>query len=283
MPSLSNQEVQPFRFCKELAANEKTTRDRAVRALSKRLGRSLHLSHLDLMKLWKGLFYCVWMSDKPLVQQELAQQLAAAIHCMPRDQELRYIEAFWCTMIREWYNIDRLRLDKYYMLIRKMLHEIFEYLKRRSWDNSSVESVSLLLEQRVLCGQEEKIIPESLQYFVAENFLQELRKFSDQPVPVLLLRPFTKVITLSSHPIYLKRVKNCIFDQLLEAYKLYKENKTTAKYPPLFGNDLESIRNILIELANQKEIQPRNYKCLRHIIQSYDRILCPSTTHQQVS
>ena len=23
---------------------------------------------LDLMKVWKGLFYCMWMSDKPLIQ-----------------------------------------------------------------------------------------------------------------------------------------------------------------------------------------------------------------------
>ena len=28
----------------------------------------------ELLKLWKGLFYCMWMSDKPLVQEELAKR-----------------------------------------------------------------------------------------------------------------------------------------------------------------------------------------------------------------
>lgn len=23
---------------------------------------------VDLLKIWKGLFYCMWMSDKPLIQ-----------------------------------------------------------------------------------------------------------------------------------------------------------------------------------------------------------------------
>ena len=30
----------------------------------------------ELMRLWKGLFYCMWMSDKPLVQEELAGKIA---------------------------------------------------------------------------------------------------------------------------------------------------------------------------------------------------------------
>ena len=25
-------------------------------------------THMEMMKLWKGLYYCMWMSDKPLVQ-----------------------------------------------------------------------------------------------------------------------------------------------------------------------------------------------------------------------
>ena len=29
---------------------------------------SLGLTESDMLKLWKGLFYCMWMSDKPKVQ-----------------------------------------------------------------------------------------------------------------------------------------------------------------------------------------------------------------------
>jgi len=29
---------------------------------------TLGLAEEELLKLWKGLFYCMWFSDKPLVQ-----------------------------------------------------------------------------------------------------------------------------------------------------------------------------------------------------------------------
>ena len=29
-----------------------------------------------MLRIWKGLFYCLWMSDKPLVQEELAKNIA---------------------------------------------------------------------------------------------------------------------------------------------------------------------------------------------------------------
>lgn len=32
-----------------------------------------------MMKLWKGLFYTFWMSDKPLVQEELAIVLSSMV------------------------------------------------------------------------------------------------------------------------------------------------------------------------------------------------------------
>ena len=35
----------------------------------------------EMLRLWKGLHYCFWMSDKPLVQEELAGKIATLIHC----------------------------------------------------------------------------------------------------------------------------------------------------------------------------------------------------------
>ena len=32
-----------------------------------------------MMKLWKGLFYTFWMSDKPPIQEELANVLSAMV------------------------------------------------------------------------------------------------------------------------------------------------------------------------------------------------------------
>ena len=38
-----------------------------------------------------------------------------------------YIEVFWKTMVREWSGLDRLRLDKYCFLIRKMVSKMLRF------------------------------------------------------------------------------------------------------------------------------------------------------------
>ena len=64
-----------IKFARRLADNDKGVRDRGVKKLKAFLRKQQRLSELDCCKLWRGLFYCMWMSDKPLVQEELADQL----------------------------------------------------------------------------------------------------------------------------------------------------------------------------------------------------------------
>lgn len=51
-----------------------------------------------------------WMSDKPLVQQALASELAELILTISSAAaSLAFIRGFWETTVREWNGIDRLR------------------------------------------------------------------------------------------------------------------------------------------------------------------------------
>lgn len=57
------------------AHNDLKIRNKAVKKLRLWLAqRGDANTETDLLKLWKGLFYCMWMSDKPLVQEELAKR-----------------------------------------------------------------------------------------------------------------------------------------------------------------------------------------------------------------
>ena len=75
---------------------DKRVRDRCVKGLrawlSGRASSDQQLSDLDVMKLWKGLWYCMWMSDKAPVQQELARTYvllcASARVCVREDFEI---------------------------------------------------------------------------------------------------------------------------------------------------------------------------------------------------
>jgi len=49
------------------------------------------------------------MSDKQLVQQQLANQLGSLLLKIPNDTVLKFLKAFWKIIIQEWNGLDRLR------------------------------------------------------------------------------------------------------------------------------------------------------------------------------
>ena len=101
------------------------------------------LQPLEMAKLWKGVYYCAsarglfargvhgltlrraptgfWMSDKPLVQQALAQNLAdLTLDVRPKSKSkngrverfrsaMTYLCGFWEAIIREWSTLDHHR------------------------------------------------------------------------------------------------------------------------------------------------------------------------------
>lgn len=81
------------------------------------------------MRLWKGLFYCMWMSDKPLIQEELAESLSKIVHCFKtKDVILLYILCTLKTLGIEWFGIDQYRLDKFCM-VNIMEYFSYEFIK----------------------------------------------------------------------------------------------------------------------------------------------------------
>ena len=71
----------------------------------------------ELLKLWKGLFYCMWMSDKPLIQEDLAETIASLIHSVEdRATGLMFFSISIRTLARDWAGIDTWRVDKFLMV-----------------------------------------------------------------------------------------------------------------------------------------------------------------------
>lgn len=90
------------------------------------------LSLVELLKLWKGLFYCFYHSDRPLTQQALARALSySLVPSLPHATLHRFLRAFWITIGREFHSLDRLRLDKYLFLIRCYVGVAFEVFVTR--------------------------------------------------------------------------------------------------------------------------------------------------------
>ncbi|RAO65614.1 uncharacterized protein BHQ10_001626 [Talaromyces amestolkiae] len=135
---MATADIQKTPFVRELASSDRKTRDKAFESLTLFLKARKDLSLLELLKVWRGLFFCFYHSDRPLTQQALARALSySLVPSLPRESRLRFLRAFWITIGTEFHNLDRLRLDKYLFLIRCYVGVAFEiYLKGKINDKS---------------------------------------------------------------------------------------------------------------------------------------------------
>ncbi|KAF8746815.1 Nucleolar protein,Nop52, partial [Rhizoctonia solani] len=190
------QEVPPLG--KYLASTEKKTRDKAIKSLATFLSDDSHksMSPSERAKLWKGLFYCFWMSDKPLVQQDLSSELANLVLVIPTlDSAIGFIRGFWEAIVREWSGIDR---------------------------------------------PDDKKVPASLSYHLADIYLEELDKAldtndEDHKLPLItLLRPFINLSACTPNKITYSRMQTALFTPLLDAL--------VSRATPLDSDDIDSQR-----------------------------------------
>ncbi|XP_048145998.1 ribosomal RNA processing protein 1 homolog B isoform X2 [Corvus hawaiiensis] len=218
--------VQPpeVQFAQRLAANEKRIRDRALKKLRGYIGvrtqRSAGgFSQEELLKIWKGLFYCMWMQDKPLLQEELAANISQLIHVFQNTETRHlFIQTFWQTMNREWNGIDNLRLDKYYMLMRLILRQSFEVLKRNEWDEGLVEPLLQLLMKEVMDPDSNS--PTGIKFHFIDIYLDELAKVGAKELTadqnLKFIEPFCKIAAKSKDRCMLHAVATGIFEMIVD-------------------------------------------------------------------
>ncbi|KIY43769.1 Nop52-domain-containing protein [Fistulina hepatica ATCC 64428] len=218
---------------KYLASADKATRDKAIKSLSiflSDVSRNV-LSKSEMDKLWKGIFYCFWMSDKPLVQQALASELAEillTISVVPAS--IAYLQGFWTAIVREWGGIDRLRMDKFYMLVRRFVNATFRLLIRNEWRKEVCDEINAILskDDGPLCPTSTRV-PSSLAYHLADIYMDELDKVCSslprdapepRPVPLYtVLEPFFLLAARTLNKTTYSRIQSSLFDPLFEALR----------------------------------------------------------------
>ena len=207
-------------FAQKLAANDPTMRNKAVKKLKKWFAaRQEPFSESEMMRLWKGLYYCFWMSDKPLVQEELAENISSFVPSFNSpDASLLFIKCFLLTMGREWVGIDRWRTEKFMMLTRRFLRGSFRFLSARSWEESLVkEAADIFREDVMLCLPPRTSVDFQLHF--TDVFLEELAKVAGQNLKTelldILLTPFVDVVQQCEEERLREHVVERIFKHLI--------------------------------------------------------------------
>ncbi|XP_032352568.1 ribosomal RNA processing protein 1 homolog B isoform X3 [Camelus ferus] len=197
-PAMQPAEIQ---FAQRLASHEKGIRDRAVKKLRQYISVKTQretggFSQEELLKIWKGLFYCMWVQDEPLLQEELANTISQLIHVVNNSEAQHlFIQTFWQTMNREWKGIDQLRLDKFYMLIRLVLRQSFEVLKRNGWEESRIKLFLDVLMKEILRPESQS--PNGVKFHFIDIYVDELSKVGGKELladqNLKFIDPFCKI------------------------------------------------------------------------------------------
>ncbi|KAL1405072.1 hypothetical protein Q8F55_008695 [Vanrija albida] len=275
-------------FGKQLAHTDKKVRDAAIANLRAFLSRGgddgttstyTRLEDAEMAKLWKGLFYCFWMSDKPLVQQGLASELSnllleisPSVKGSKKDKEaakfdaaVAFLEGFWAALVREWNGIDRLRIDKYYMLIRRYVAATFRLLARAGWSEEAVAAVNEILSAKSgPMSWQDRSVPTSLATHLADVYLDELDKvLADDDVPpaplVAVLAPHIALLARTTTPAVHKRLQSAVFDPLLNSLKEDEERpakRAKKEAAPSSDSEFPNIARRSALAAGQEAAEP---------------------------
>lgn len=182
----------------------------------------------DCMRLWKGLFYSMWMSDKPLPQENLANKISALLHAFDRiEVSLQFFAAFLNTMALEWNGIDQWRIDKFMMLVRKVTREMIRRILQNSCNEDDIDQLNTTLKKTVLGTGH---VPRGLFMHFTELYFEEVAKLSNGEISTesvtKLLAPFMFYVASQSDYKLIQFVVRHVFNHLLfqsESGRNYKE------------------------------------------------------------
>ncbi len=73
------------------------------------------------------------------MQEDLAEKISSLVHVLRvADDELAFLPFVRCGLVtlgRDWFGLDRWRMDKFMMFVRRFLRHTFSFSKQREWKN----------------------------------------------------------------------------------------------------------------------------------------------------
>ncbi|XP_037938337.1 ribosomal RNA processing protein 1 homolog [Teleopsis dalmanni] len=272
--------AKEIRIVKALACNDLNKRCRQLKILRNwmqlRHGGSVAFGEEDFLRIWKGLYYMFWLSDKPLVQEDLAERFGRLLNCFSDDvgSSINFFGAFLKTMCQQWFGIDQWRLDKYLMLVRRMLRYMLQVINNAGWSEDKIQifndhiSLTVLSEHATTTG---------LTMHLMDIFFEELAKVSagniEAPMVGAFAKPFIKFMGTQRDSKLVSHCRKQVFYHLLYQSNLGREY--TEKYNAWRDMGFPTTKIDDLEPVNQDCVDDDNEESMDHDEDSTDKHLDP--------
>jgi ribosomal RNA-processing protein 1 len=282
-PNVLDQSSSEVKFGRNLAhSTDKSVRDKTVQALRIWLRRrcgSQRLPDLDLLKIWRGLWFCMWMCDKAEVQEELAESMADLVHLYEGSQDdgISFLRAFFETMQCQWGKLDFHRIDKFYRLIRKVVREGLRFALRQGGD--APFSLINVIYNEVLVK-----VPNGPRQHLADIFVPELclaaaedsSTFLDTDCFMCIMEPWFDLLAKGGVPgqgkssqAFHSRIREEIFGSLLD-FSFGDEDFQEAD-KKFAGVDLRAVQSRIFYAAGDPESSERIRGDLWSLLKQYQK------------
>ena len=209
-------------------------------------------------------------------------------HCRGAHLASLFIRTFFRTLRREWGKMDKYRVDKFYTLVRNLVHEVFKYMALRHWNLGICRLFNDCLFEEVL-----NQLPNGLRYHLIDVSLEELAKVNAKaPMPLTeatfldTMEPyFAMTQTGAGSAIVQSRVMENVLGKFLNQFSVVseqaveeakKDNKADPnKEESLIMDQVHvgSIAQFIFDLASDPETSSKYRKSLYDMHKTYMRRL----------
>ncbi|KAM9089509.1 ribosomal RNA processing protein 1 homolog B isoform 3-T3 [Megaptera novaeangliae] len=174
-----------------------------------------------------------------------------------RETEHLFLQTFWQTVNREWPDIDGLRLDKYHMLIRLVLRQSFEVLKRNGWEESRIKLFLDVLMKEILHPESQS--PNGVKFHFIDIYLDELSKVGGKELladqNLKFIDPFCKVAAKTKDQTLVQTIARGVFEVIVDQSPFAPEETVEEQKTKVSDSDLSEEETSGKEMTWRKAIR----------------------------
>lgn len=256
----SQPDQEDVKFARSLVNPEKSVRDKTLATFRKHLGSQSSMEHMEMLKVWKALYYCMWLSDKAPIQAELAQSMCELTSAFATTQlSLLYIRMFFRIMLREWQYLDQYRVNKFYTLIRLMYRKALEIAHNAGWTSDLAEAILAIVDEEILTKK-----PNGIRFHLADIFLTELYTATNGSIStkdfMVVMKPFLdSLLRLGDNTVFIERVTKEVFGKFVSNFAAENANSSATEEEDaevektLFvGVNTKALQKTVFDLASEE-------------------------------
>jgi len=164
-------------------------------------------------------------------------------HCRGAHLSALYVRTFFRTLTREWSNMDKYRIDKFYTLSRLIVREIYRYMASRHWNLGIIRLFNDAIFEEVLRANK---YGNGVRFHMLDICLEELAKVNKEEVAGLplteatfldALEPYFALAQRVDDKMVQKKVMDKVLLRFLDDFSVASDN-----YGDIEEDDEEAVR-----------------------------------------